>query len=235
MPNRKLAIGSVAVAIFIFLSASLNAYLIRTNAGGKVLWNAKEAYFFIGADTRGWYVNWIRYPFVMLLAQLGNVEPANDDRLDMHVIRVTSAGVERYVVNMSDLRPGSGPYKYTPIEGRIWAYYPAIGGLCWWARDHFEPATQDERRRIDPFQDLKVDFVKNEDGWAMRMVWVASFSIQLDDKVEVQVEAGLDGDLDPISIEMHKQDQEPIQIFKLERGIGHVTRGEYRRVFPERK
>ena len=54
-------------------------------------------------------------------------------------------------------------------------------------------------------------------------------------EVEVQVEAGLDGDRDPIYISMLKQDQEPVRIFKLERGVGHVTRGEYRRVFPERK
>ncbi len=235
MPNRKLLIATICVAILIFLSVSLSAYWIDVSGGGQVLYNNKEAYFFIGSDTLGWHFSWIWYPFVMLMGRAGYIHPPDDNRGVLYVIRVTSAGVERYVVEQTNRSPGSGPGWYTPIEGRIWAHYPAIGGLCWWAGNHFEPATQEERQRIDPFKDLKSGYFKNQNGWSNDMVWVANLSIKLDEKVELLLDGGSDGGREPISIQMSKQDQEPVRIFNLDRSSKLVSRSEYRRAFPERE
>src|SRR5258706_15249387 len=100
-----LAINFFTIAIIV--SAALNAYLIRIDAGGEALWNAKEAYFFIGQDIRGRHIKWIGYPLLAAGEMFGHIEPPDDDRGRMFVIRVTSEGVERHVLELADRRQGS--------------------------------------------------------------------------------------------------------------------------------
>src|SRR5580692_8917732 len=126
-----LAINVFTVAII--LSAAFNAYLIRIDNGGEALWNAKEAYFFIYQDMLGHRVKWLGYPFLAVGEIFGYIEPPDDSRGRMFVLRITSEGVERHVLELADRRQGSGPSMYTPREGRIWVNYPTLGGLCWWA------------------------------------------------------------------------------------------------------
>ena len=51
MAKTKIAVIILAVAAV--PAALLNAYFLRTDAGGEVLWNEKEAYFFIFSEARG--------------------------------------------------------------------------------------------------------------------------------------------------------------------------------------
>jgi hypothetical protein len=54
---------------------------------------------------------------------------------------------------------------YTPSEGHIYANEPELGGLCRWAGDHFEPATREERHRLDGINHLtNKDIDHAEDG-----------------------------------------------------------------------
>jgi len=107
MPNRKLTIGTLAVGLVLILSASLNAYFIRIDGGGDVLWNDKEAYLFIASNNLGHHVKWIGYPLLIVGEILGRIDPPDDSSGSMYVIRVTSSGVERHVFELTDRRPAA--------------------------------------------------------------------------------------------------------------------------------
>jgi hypothetical protein len=82
------------------------------------------------------------------------------------VIRVTPSAVERHVLKLDEREPWTGPGWYTPKRGHIYENYPALEGLCFWAGDHFEPATQEERRGFNGVDGLtEKDF---DSGWSSR-------------------------------------------------------------------
>src|SRR5262245_50871786 len=139
MPKKRLALTILGLAVL--LSAVLDVYFLRTEAAADVISGENEAYVFIGQATSGFHEKWIQYPYSFALESLGVPTRAVDERGSVVVIRVTPDGVERHSVEVADRRPGAGPKLYTRLEGRIWANYPGIGGLSWWATDHFEAAT----------------------------------------------------------------------------------------------
>jgi len=57
---------------------------------------------------------------------------------------------------------------YTPRGSHIYANCPALGGLCVWAGDHFDPATLDGRSGIDGIAALTGKTFENENGWTKR-------------------------------------------------------------------
>jgi len=237
MPNRKLAIWILAVGMVLVLSASLNAYFIRIEGGGEVLWNDNEAYLFIASNILGHHVKWIQYPLLIAREMLGGTELPDDSGGSMYVIRVTSSGVERHVFELVDRRPGSGPSMYTPMEGRIWLNYPTLGGLCWWAGDHFERATQDELRELDGINHLNNRFYRNENGWSKDMVTDGRDStIKVGDKFELLAGGPRASDgQGAISVDMRSPGHEPTMVFNLDIRVGMASRSEYRRTFPDRK
>ena len=223
-----LAINVFTVAII--LSAAFNAYLIRSDAGGYALWNAKEAYFFIYKDTVGRHVKWIGYPFLVVGEILGNIEPPDDRSGTMFVVRVTAEGVERHLLEMTDRRQGSGPSMYTPMEGRIWLNFPTLGGLCWWAGDHFERANQEELRRLGEFKSLNNDFYDDRNGWSKHGLGGRNLDVKLGDGTDL-VYGGGGAARDPISIEMRKRGGELRTIFEIVDHVGLVSGSEYRKAF----
>jgi hypothetical protein len=230
MSKTLLAINVFTVAII--LSAALNAYLIRSDAGGYALWNAKEAYFFIGQDMLGRHVKWIEYPLLAAGEMFGYIAPPDDSRGTMFILRVTSNGVEHHVLNLPDRRQGSGPSMYTPRDGRIWVNWPTIGGLCWWAGDHFERATPEEDRKLDGIGGLNNAFYDDRNGWSKHGLGGAgSLEVKLGDETELLVYGGGESGRDPISIDMRKQGGEPRTIFELDQSVGLVSRSEYRKAF----
>ncbi len=201
MPNKRLAIATLTVGGALILSLSFNAYFIRRDVGGWALWNAKEAYFFIASDTAGYHVKWAAYPLAVLGQMLGRIESPDDDRGEMYIMRVTSAGVERHVLDLPDRRPASGPSDFTPLDGRIWLNWPTIGGLCWWAGDHFEPATPEERQRLDGLNHLRNDAYSNQAGWsAYGLSALHGRAITVGDEVELRVVSGSPSEYGPISV-----------------------------------
>ena len=219
----------------LILSLSFNAYFVRRDTGGDVLWNAKEAYFFIGSDTRGYHVKWAGYPLLFGGEMLGHIELPDDDRGVMYIMRITSAGLERHVLELPDRRPGSGPSMFTPLDGRIWANWPTLGGLCWWAGDHFEPATPDERGRLDGINHLTNRAFTNEAGWSKDVVWARyAPAIRVGDEFELLVGSGGSSGYGPISVEMRKQGGETRTMFTIDGGAGRVSGSDYWHTFHDR-
>jgi hypothetical protein len=109
--------------------------------------------------------------------------------------------------------------------------YPTLGGLCWWAGDHFERATQEEQVRLGGLSALHNDFYEDKNGWSKSGIGGGSREIKLGDNVELWVTGGVLSERDPISIEMHRQGGEPQTIFNLGLRVGLASRSEYRRTF----
>lgn len=71
---------------------------------------------------------------------------ANEVAEFLVVIHLGVSGVERHDLKLSPWSAGSGPGDFTPRAGRVYANYPELGGLSRWDGDHFEAASQDEKR-----------------------------------------------------------------------------------------
>lgn len=183
-----LAINFLTLAVV--LSAALNAYLIRSDGGGYGPWNAKEACFFIYEDTLGRHVKWIGYPLAAVGEMFGYILPLDDSRGTLFVLRVTSEGVQRHVLDLKDYRQVGAPSMFTPLEGRIWASCPALGGLCWWAGDHFERANQEELRRLGERASLNNDSYDDENGWSKHGLAGSNLDITLGDGTDLLVDGG---------------------------------------------
>lgn len=169
MRRRTKAIVVVAIiAGAIIAAASLRIYFIREDSGGRVLWNANEAYLFIGVSRRGFRVSYLEYPWAILREYLHGVRLPDDDLGSLTVIRVTPSAVERHVVELKDRTPGSGPGLYTPLGDRIYANCPVLGGLCRWSGDHFEQATEEEQRKLDGINHLTEKDFDSVDGWSKK-------------------------------------------------------------------
>src|SRR5271165_6760333 len=188
--TRAKAAVVLMICVALVAAASFRTYAIIGGSGGDVMWNPSEAYIFMFVSNLGYTANGLVYPWVLfkkyILGGFAALEDPTDQRAYLVVIRATSSGVERHVVKLADRMnggPGRDPSEFTPLEGRIYAYCPWVGGhfiqdghwvgndmdhgLCWWTNDHFKKATDEERRRLHGIQRLTKGALENdENGWS---------------------------------------------------------------------
>jgi hypothetical protein len=222
MPNRKLTVGTIIVGLVLVLAAALNAHIVRVDAGGNALWNTNEAYFFIATDAKGSHMKWITFPFEVLREALGDIESPRDRRRQLFVVRITSTGnVDRHVL---DLLGDAGPAMYTPIEGRIWAIYPALGGLCWWRDDHFEPASNQESEKVGGFGSLSTNSYRDKDGWSRTGIGSQEIELSIASGIELTVPG------DGSAILMTRQDGKQETVLNIELDHGLVSAKKYQQL-----
>ena len=183
MRNRMKAMIAGAILVAAVATASSKVYLLREYVGGAVLWNANEAYFLVDIIHEGLPVSLLRYPWFFVKAYLGASDLPDDERASLLVIRVTSSGVEHHVLKLEGRtygNPGRNPYQYSALDDHIYANCPPLDGLCRWAGDHFEPATPEERRRLDGINRLaKGETDKGENGWSKRQFGAGPADLRL--------------------------------------------------------
>ncbi|MEQ1886985.1 MAG: hypothetical protein ABL967_18125 [Bryobacteraceae bacterium] len=228
------------IAIFAALAllpAIFNTYLIRSEAAGFALWNSQEAYFFIYQDSAGRRVKWLAFPLLAVGEGFGRIVSPDDRRGVLFVLRVTPEGVERHDLELLDHEPGSGPGNFTTRDGRIWANYPAIGGLCWWSGDHFERATPDEQQRQGGIGGLDYHgYYRDQNGWSKYPVTEGSTTVaSLHDGIELQAYGGRMSGREPLSIQMRKQGGQPTTLLKLDLRVGLASKAEYKNTFPQER
>lgn len=233
---------AILVAVIVTISGC-KIYFLRENSGGYAIWNTSEAYFFIQVTRQGLPVGYLRYPLFVAGEILGVVEPVDDDRASLAVIRVTSSGVDRNVLNLKNdpqRGPGSYPGEYTPLEGHIYAMCPPLGGLCRWSGDHFERASQEERQRLDGIKRLtRGDFENDKSGWSRREFGAGptnrKFIIKVGDKFELSVNnLGVNGtENGTVSIDLLRPGKAPERIGDFYRREGKVSRTEYKQAFQD--
>ena len=167
-------------------------------AGGFLIWNRSDAYLFVKVDRRGYSVSLLEFPFSVLEKLLRVPVIPSETREFLLVLRVTESEVEHHTVKLADVlkeSPGADPSKYTPVGDHIFANCPALGGLCRWGGDRFEPATEQERsaimpQRFGPGSRLTTeDFYNDSSGWSRRSFAVGSgdhtLIAEVDDKFRV--------------------------------------------------
>lgn len=167
--QRKLNLGIAALVGILVLTTVLNLYFIRDDSGGYIVWNADEAYLFIKVARRGFYTRCIAYPWLVLSELLYAPASPDDGKLSMIVIRLTQSSVERHSFDLP-YEPGIEPNFFTPLEGRIYANCPHLGGLCTWNKNHFEAATPDDKKRLDDINRLASGEIANVSGWSKRAI-----------------------------------------------------------------
>jgi hypothetical protein len=254
--------SAIAVTILITLAvaATFRIYALSEFSGGFALWNASEAFIFMQVDDRGYNANLLQYPWILFKAYViggfAAVELPKDERAELIVMRVTALGVERHVVKLDRTEeggPGGDPGKYTPLEGRIYAYCPWVIGhfmqdgqlvgnsmddaLCWWAGDHFEKANIEERRRLDGVKRLTMgDYGNDENGWSRREVGAGhdnlQYTIDVGNKLRLvmnNVTTGLEHST--FSIELRRTGKVSERIGSFFAREGRVSTAEYQQVF----
>jgi len=158
--------AAIAGAVVLTGAAIGQLHYVREGAGGQVLWNAEEAYFFIGVSYDGLRIRYLEYPWFLIKEAFHASYLRDTTRGSMMVVRITKSGVERHMVAL-DL-PTPAPHLFTPHDGKIYANCAQLGGLCKWSGDHFERAVEEERRGFS-FEHLHADIERNgEDGWWQR-------------------------------------------------------------------
>jgi hypothetical protein len=205
-----------------------------------VLWNQDEAYLFMSVARRGLHVSYLGYAGVIFREYLNGVREPDDERKSVVVIEITSSAVEQHVLEVADSTPGMDPGSYTPIEGRIYANYPGIGGLCRWDGDRFEPATGEEQRRLDGINRLTSRDFDNVNGWSKRTFVPApsdyQFEVRLGEHGTLRIRnrrldrAGNGG----VSIDLQRPGQAPHRIWYLDGRPRTVSRIEYEQLFGRR-
>ncbi len=248
MPNMSKKKIGIAILVAAFLAAAtFKIYAIREGAGGLAIWNQTEAYIFIGVGRIGDRSSYFWFPWILfkehVLGGFAGAVERNDGRAFLVVIHITSTGVERHVVALEDPvngEPGTDPSKYTPINGRIYATCPkGLYGLCWWAGDHFEKASEEERRRFDGISRLTTgDFENDADGWSRRGFGGANppygtLEVGVGDQFKllmnvVKVEGT---DLGTMSIDLQRPGRAAERIGAFEAREGSVSRAEYLHAF----
>ncbi len=255
----------MAVILFLALAASsCSLHAISGGSGGYVLWNANEAYFFIEVSNLGFSATGARVPWILfkrnVIGGFAAYEPPADQHAYLLVIRVISSGVERHVLKLADRLnggPGSDPDRFTPLKGQIYASCPwLIGqfmqdghlvgkdvgdGLCRWVGDHFEKATEDERRQLDGINRLtKADFEGDENGWSRREFGAGpknnKFTIAVGDKFRLSIDTEAKGvERSTVSIDLLRSGKVSERIGVFDAHEGSVSAEEYERVFRNRR
>jgi hypothetical protein len=222
-------IAVLVIAIMAFGFGKI--YAIRDDCGGYLLWNADEAYLFIGVARAGFRISYLEYPWVILKESLYGVRPPDDQRTSFTVVLITASGVEQHVV------AASAPDLYTRRQGSIYAN--CGGDLCKWTGNKFEVATEEEQHRLEGTSQL---VEKNmEKGWSQRGFGGASTDYQF------AVDAGQTFKLDVtnklldrtrrsiVSVDVVRPGRSPEAIWHLDERPRSVSRREYEEAFERRQ
>lgn len=165
----KSIIVLVALAASLTLAGSLHVYYLTDFNGGTLFWKGEEAYLFLGTGHLGYRISYLKYPFVVI-GQYFYVPAYTDDVSDSSVvIRITPSTVERHAVDYGYGWDIHVPAFLTPFDDGIYAMCQGAI-LCKWTGNAFEPATEEERHRLDGINRLIRADMNNQavNGWHVR-------------------------------------------------------------------
>ena len=236
----KLALITAILAVAVVIAARSKVYLLLDGSDGTVLSSANEAYVFVDTRHIGHRVSYLRFPWFLVENYLGGIEVPDDDLDSLAVIQVTPSATERHTVTFDGRIPGSAPTDYTPRKGRIYVSYLALGGLSFWAGDHFEAATQEERQSFYAEGGRKLTEKDFDTGWSERNFSVSpgsgssEFSIRVGDDLELltRCHTAFTGS-GIVSISTRHRGKNPELVWEHATHWGIVGRTEYQSVFHE--
>jgi hypothetical protein len=237
MRNKlKLAVLSAVLVGALMALVFGKLYMIREDSGADLLWNSNEAYLFVNVARRGFRINYLEYPWVVLKELLYGVRGPDDQRTSLTVLHIRASGVERHVVEALDEEQANTPDLYTPFQGQIYANYH--GSLCKWTGNKFETATTEEQHRLDGTNHLiATDIEKDAAGWSKRGFGEAvsdykfavdvggKFTLYVTNKRVEQSGAAV------LSVALDRPGQSPENIWQVDGRPGRVSKKEYESAF----
>src|SRR5271166_2314522 len=163
-----------------------------------------------------------------------NAPPDPDDEyVSAAVFHITSAGIERYSLDL----PAAS--LETSFEGQIYAN--CNGSLCKWVGAHFEPASEEERRKLDGLNRLAPnDIDDGPDGWSKRRIGLAlhdyQFSVGIGKvaKLDVDVTNAERAAYSRMSVVLLRPGQSPEKVWYRDGYPRRVSKAEYQQLFQRR-
>lgn len=222
--KRKLVIAAVLVAITLVLSIEVN-FVKDESSSGLVLWKGDVAYFFLGTAALGYRFRVFDYALEPLRQYVRAPTPASDNTSALSIIRVTSAGLERY-----EPKSSLSLSRVTPLSNAIYADCGV--GPCKWTGTEFHLVSEAEGKEIGGESQLTSDDFSNVNGWSRRRFWCwpvgyrlqpYAFSLTLKDGTKLTVSGG-----NPVAINLqrpgrpvenvwyHKQETRTVSLEKYE-------------------
>jgi hypothetical protein len=155
-----LAVSAVSIA-----ASLVPTYRVRVkDTRSQLLWNADEAYLFIGTRLTGWRFSYLRLVGEVALASIQVTTPPQASKPSIVMLKITAATVERHVLENADMVWPA----FTLFEHKI--HY----GVLWqWTGSNFDPLTPEERRRYLDAHVADGGF-QNIDGWSNRYLSFSS-------------------------------------------------------------
>ena len=253
-------IAATALLAAAAVAVNYRIYAIVGNAGGYLLWDSRQAYIFVKVSDLGYDWSAIEYPWVLfkrnVIGGFAAAEIPSDQTAYLFVARIMPSGIERRIVTLAsrlDGGPGSDPDKFTPLEGRVYAFCPSLigrfvqdgrfvgkdmnDGLCWWNGDHFDKATDEERNRLGGISLLtREDFQNNKSSWSRRAFGAVpmneNFTVRVGEKFRVTVDNVNKGwENAVVSVNILRPGTPPEEVGVFEARYGPSSRAVYQRLF----
>jgi hypothetical protein len=226
---RKIMLSTISILLIAFgLSAVLRTYRVRLNGDADLVWNADQAYLFIGVTSWGYRLNYLQYVGDLLKERLGGVTSADDARHAVIVFRLTPEAIQRH--NAADISLDF----YTPFENNIYANRQ--GEMWTWAGDHFEKASPEKRAKFESSgRQLEPTFT-NIDGWSKQNSIFGGKFGKTDFEVKLgsgplKVIANSDQSKGQLSIDLLRPGQSPERVWELDGRTRKITEAEYNEIF----
>ena len=110
------------------MSAFWEIYLLRIESSGVFLRNRDQAYLFVTVVSRGLHLSALRWPWLAIREYLGAFGEIMDARGTLVVIKVTTAGVEKHILELERTPEGllQYPDRITPLEDHVYALLGAL-------------------------------------------------------------------------------------------------------------
>jgi hypothetical protein len=213
----------------------LKSYYLVVGASATLYWRGDDAYLFLGTSSTGYHFRYIDYPVVALREYLNAPISPADDRVSSTVIHVTPSGVEHYQLDFGR-EAAAAPDFLTPFDDGFYAMCSLA--LCKWAGDHFDPATEEERRRHGGTNSLFHGDINNQvvNGWSVREIRRLPgdrFDVNIANKYEIHAENHATNvrAYPWISVELVRSGISSEVLYNVDGNPRTVSKGEYRRLF----
>jgi hypothetical protein len=246
MDWRRIIVALAVVALIVSLLTVLRVHYVRDELNGSLLWNAQEAYLFLGVAEFGYtfsYLGLLR-EWLMELLPFGASQP-NNKHYYMVVLRVTPDNIARYSID--NFWSGSPPSVFggSIYTGNMLNSRP---GPMKWSGTDFESVGLEEQKELQKAivsgelpATPKYD---NVGGWSRRMVGGeverksptgyteedAKLTIQLDGKpLTFLMNSGFIGR--KAYIDLQRPGYAPERIWYLDEKSRRINAATYKRIF----
>lgn len=233
---RKLWVVLITISLIIGIALYadiFHVHVIRNDNGGTIVWTTDEAYLFMTVHHRGYQLTWPGYAAAAAREWFNAPITPTDEKVALTVIHVTPSAIERHIENLPE--GAIPPHFFTPIGGAIYAF--SEGTVYRWNGQNFDPAPQEEQKRLGGWDILSSDSDTSVNGWSKRGIGSVSlnyqFSVAIGKELVLRIIQG--NVFKPLSdsptVLLEKPGQPPATLWHVDGAPRIVSEFTYQRVF----